>query len=250
MRDLFWRRQSRLEKLRRRHAYAYRGERERRARRLRRTALAVGVCATGVLAFRSPAPEVATAASVRPAPVARLLARQPVARHAEGPAPLFAQAPTDAPRVHRDLARWNRVFRFANRYGIPTDLAGAIHDAAVAEGLEPELAFRLVKTESEFNERARSPVGAVGLTQLMPATARYFVGPVERDQLYDRHLNLRVGFRYLRGLVREYKSLRLALLVYNRGPRAVEAALAQGRDPANGYDTLVTKGYRGRGTID
>jgi soluble lytic murein transglycosylase-like protein len=251
MREL-WRRRRlrRLHRLASRGTYAYRGERERQAKRRRRLALVAGLCATAVIVFHERTPAVATAAPVRPAPVARLLARERAVVAKDVPAPRFTPAVDSGPHVHRAVTRWNRVYRFASRYGISTDLAGAIHDAAVAEGLEPELAFRLVQTESEFNERATSPVGAVGLTQLMPRTARYFAGAVTRNQLYDRHLNLRVGFRYLRGLIREYKSLRLALLVYNRGPVAVEAALNEGRDPANGYETVVTKGYRGRGTID
>ena len=147
------------------------------------------------------------------------------------------------------LRRWHRVYRLAGHYGVATDLAAEIHDIALAEGIEPDLGFRLVRAESEFNERATSPVGAVGLTQVMPGTARYFMRGVSRRHLYERHVNLHVGFRYLRGLVREYKSLRIALLVYNRGPAAVDAALKRGDDPANGYEELVAKGYEGRGTI-
>lgn len=170
------------------------------------------------------------------------------ARHA----PLLVRSPEtrtiDVPRI--DLRRWHRVYRFASRYKIPLDLSGAIHDAAVAEGIEPELAFRLVRVESEFNEHATSPVGAVGLTQLMPGTARHYVAGVTRKQLYDRDLNLRVGFRYLRGLIKEYKGVRMALLVYNRGPVAVQNALEQGDDPTNGYERLVMGTYRGRGTLE
>ena len=193
--------------------------------------LAGGVLATMVL-VRERALEEATAAPARLAPV--------VVRGAE--------------RDHRapaiDLRRWHRVYRFADRYDISPDLAGAIHDAAVAEGIEPELGFRLVRVESEFKERATSPVGAVGLTQVMPATARHFVPHVTRRQLYDRDLNLRIGFRYLRGLIKEYRSLRLALLVYNRGPVAVPPALAQGAAPANGSERVGPDGYQGRGTLE
>ena len=151
--------------------------------------------------------------------------------------------------VKRELARWSRVYHFAARYGIGTDLAKAIHDEAIAAGLEPELAFRLVAVESEFNEHATSPVGALGLTQVMPSTAKYFVKNATRTQLYERHTNLRVGFRYLRTLIRDYDNLRLALLAYNRGPYAVQASLAAGQDPANGYETAVMQGYRGRGLL-
>lgn len=153
--------------------------------------------------------------------------------------------------ARNQLARATKVIEYSTKYRIPADLAGDIFDIAMAEGIEPDLGFRLVKLESDFNERATSPVGAIGLTQVMPATARYFVKNATRERLYDRETNLRVGFRYLRTLIREYKGdLKIALLVYNRGPVAVEAALDMGLDPANGYDRIVMKGYRGRGTVD
>jgi soluble lytic murein transglycosylase-like protein len=149
------------------------------------------------------------------------------------------------------LDRANQILTFSSRYRISADIAASIYDIALAEGLEPELAFRLVRVESQFNEKATSPVGAVGLTQLMPATASYFQKGVTKKQLYDRETNLRIGFRYLRTLINEHDgNLKLALLVYNRGPAAVQRARAAGLDPANGYDRMVAGGYRGSGIVD
>jgi soluble lytic murein transglycosylase-like protein len=153
--------------------------------------------------------------------------------------------------TRNQLDRANKIIAYSTKYRIAADVASSIYDVAMAEGIEPDLGFRLVKLESEFNEHATSPVGAVGLTQVMPATAQYFVKGATREKLYDRETNLRVGFRYLRTLIREYKgNLKIALLVYNRGPAAVDAALGMGLDPANGYDRIVMKGYHGRGTVD
>jgi soluble lytic murein transglycosylase-like protein len=74
---------------------------------------------------------------------------------------------------------------------------------------------------------------------------------VTREQLFEPKTNLHIGFRYLRGLIKEYDNdVPLALLVYNRGPVAVNAALARGESPANGYERIVLKGYEGSGTID
>src|SRR5690606_1952532 len=61
---------------------------------------------------------------------------------------------------------------YARRYGISQELAKTILMSAKAEGIDPELGFRLVRVESVFKTNARSPVGALGLTQLMPSTAR------------------------------------------------------------------------------
>lgn len=162
----------------------------------------------------------------------------------------------DSMRGELDLARAQldrseKIFAYSSRYKIGADLAANIVDVSSAEGIDPELAFRLVKLESDFNSHATSPVGAIGLTQVMPATARYYVKGITREGLYDPTTNLRVGFRYLRGLVREYHGdVNLALLVYNRGPVAVAKARADGNDPSNGYDRIVTKGYRGKGTVE
>lgn len=152
--------------------------------------------------------------------------------------------------VNARLDRANAIMRYSSKYKVGADLAGEVYDISMAEGIEPELAFRLVRVESEFNEHATSPVGAVGLTQLMPSTARYFDKTITREQLYDRRTNLRIGFRYLRTLIREYHGdVKLALLVYNRGPVAVETLRSLGLDPRNGYEQAVMGGYEGPGVV-
>ncbi|HET6680209.1 MAG TPA: transglycosylase SLT domain-containing protein [Gemmatimonadaceae bacterium] len=206
-----------------------------------------GILLTGLIATiavavrdREPAPEPRTAplaASLGDSEATRLRAELSAARQ-------------ELEAANARLERWHRIFAFANRYNISSDLAGSIYDIASAEGIEPELAFRVVKLESDFKERARSSVGAIGLTQLMLPTARYFQKNVTREELYDRETNLRIGFRYLRGLIKEYKTVNLALLVYNRGPAAVLAAREEGVDPSNGYDRIILRGYTGDGVIE
>lgn len=148
-----------------------------------------------------------------------------------------------------DLEKWNRVFGYARRYKIEADLAAAIHDEAVGQNIDPELAFRLVRLESRFHEGAKSSVGAIGLTQLMPATARIYEPGISIDSLHERHTNLRIGFRYLHDMLRQYGSVRTALLVYNRGAEAVLIEKELGIDPSNGYDEIVLRGYRGNGFL-
>jgi soluble lytic murein transglycosylase-like protein len=153
--------------------------------------------------------------------------------------------------VKAQLERSSRILNFSTRYKIGGDMAAAVFDIALAEGIDPELAFRLVRLESGFNERATSPVGAVGLTQLMVPTANYFQRGITRERLYDRKTNLRIGFRYLRTLIKQYDGdTKLALLVYNRGEVAVKKALDAGVSPTNGYDKVLTKGYRGTGVVN
>jgi hypothetical protein len=147
-----------------------------------------------------------------------------------------------------EIDRLKRIHENSAKFGIPADLAERIEDIALAEGIEPHVAFGLVRAESEFNRRAVSPVGAVGLTQLMPSTARYFKDGVGREDLFDRDTNLRIGFRYLRTLVVKYNgNLELALLAYNRGPQRVDELLRAGQDPNNGYVGMVLgRGKRAR----
>lgn len=147
--------------------------------------------------------------------------------------------------------RADKVLKYSTRYHIPGDMATLVFDAAMAEGIDPELAFRLVKLESDFNQHATSSVGAIGLTQVMPETARFFKKGIDREALYDPKTNLHVGFRYLRTLVNQYKgNTKIALLVYNRGEVAVRNAMLAGDNPSNGYDRILTRGYKGKGVIE
>lgn len=205
-------------------------------------------------------PRSATAAStlaIQPAwrPAGAVLSRRANTRHLDSVASLpFGIAPRAVAQSEfeprESLMRWHRIYTYTVRYRVKTDLARRIYDASVTAGIEPELGFRLVRVESVFNPRAQSPVGALGLTQLMLGTAREFEPNVTREELLDPDVNLRIGFKYLRGLIREYKDLKIALLVYNRGPGAVQNAISMGVNPANGYESIVTRGYRGRGTLD
>jgi soluble lytic murein transglycosylase-like protein len=167
------------------------------------------------------------------------------------------EAVSDATRAGRRAALHRSVLAFyALRYGIAFDLAADIERIAYEEGIDPDLAFRLVRVESRFKERAVSPVGALGLTQLMPATAASLEPGIEREQIFEREINLRLGFRYLRWLLKVYDgNVEVALHAYNRGPGTVDRIRAAGGDPANGYADQVLKGghaaepYAGDGLV-
>jgi soluble lytic murein transglycosylase-like protein len=143
------------------------------------------------------------------------------------------------------LDRANAIIGYSVEYRITADMAAAIYDVALSEQLNPGLAFPLVKIESNFNARAKSKAGALGLTQVLPSTARLYEPGLTHEQLYDRETNLRLGFRYLRDLLERYDGdLERTLLAYNRGPARVEELLRAGKDPRNGYAANVLKGYR------
>jgi soluble lytic murein transglycosylase-like protein len=130
-----------------------------------------------------------------------------------------------------------------DKYDISEALANDIYQIAQEEGIDPKIAFGLVKTESAFKNSAVSHVGARGLTQVMPRTARWMVPGTKPSDLHDQKTNLRLGFKYLNQMIDKYKGdVRLALLAYNRGPGTVDKILRRGGDPNNGYADKVLRG--------
>lgn len=104
--------------------------------------------------------------------------------------------------------------------GIPPRYAAKIAELAARFDLSPSLLEALVWQESRWNENAVSPVGAQGLAQLMPGTARY-LGVDPRDPF----ANLEGGARYLREQLDRFGGdIEKALAAYNAGPGRVERA--------------------------
>lgn len=97
--------------------------------------------------------------------------------------------------------------------------AGLIQSAAEAHGLDPALVAAVVEVESSFDASAVSPVGAMGLMQIMPATAAEW-GLMEP---FDAAANVDTGAAYLAWLLDRYGSVELALAAYNAGPGRVDA---------------------------
>lgn len=143
------------------------------------------------------------------------------------------------------LEHMKAVAKYSALYGVPADLAGAIYDIALAEGIHPSLGFQLVKVESRFRPDARSVRDAIGYTQLRLKTARMYDSTVTERALLDRDTNLRLGFRFMKDLLARFdQDLSLALLAYNRGPTRVADMVTRGEDPANGYAEAVLKGVK------
>lgn len=97
--------------------------------------------------------------------------------------------------------------------------APLVRTVAISIDLDPGLADALVTQESSYNPMALSSAGAMGLTQLMPATARAY--GVRNP--YDPTENVIAGLFHFRQLLRRYKDVRLALAAYHAGEPAVNA---------------------------
>jgi len=88
-------------------------------------------------------------------------------------------------------------------------------------GVDPKLALAVAKVESDFNPRAVSSADAIGLFQVLPSTGRESFG-VKRWELFDEDININVGLRHLRRLIRLFGGdLSLALAAYHCGEKRV-----------------------------
>lgn len=104
---------------------------------------------------------------------------------------------------------------------VPANIEALVHKYASQNGLQPELVRAVIQQESGGNPRSESVVGAMGLMQLMPETAK----GLGVQNAFDPEQNIAGGTRYLAGLMKEFgNDLPRALAAYNAGPNAVRKA--------------------------
>ena len=141
-----------------------------------------------------------------------------------------------APEIAVDLAR------NAGRDGVVELETGWPMPVAIPAdaGLDPALAYAIIRQESSFDGSTVSPVGARGLMQLMPDTARNVGKQIGANVAIDRltidpTLNIRLGSTYLRGLVDQFGGVvPFAVAGYNAGPGRIGEWIGQSGDPRTG----------------
>ncbi|MEP6800759.1 MAG: lytic transglycosylase domain-containing protein [Acidobacteriota bacterium] len=119
------------------------------------------------------------------------------------------------------------------RFYYPIEVGGFLASEARQVRLDPAILRGLVRQESVFDPEARSRAGALGLTQLMPGTAKSLSKSVLRVRyrrafLYDPSMNARLGAAYLRSLFDRFSNNSLwALAAYNGGPTRMARVLRE-----------------------
>ena len=113
----------------------------------------------------------------------------------------------------------------------PLGYGETVREAAQRVGLDPYFVAAVIREESSYDPRARSGVGAVGLMQLMPDTARVVAQELglpsdEPGGLWDPAFNVTLGARYLATLRGRFQEPLLAVAGYNAGPHRVQRWLA------------------------
>ena len=148
---------------------------------------------------------------------------------------------TDSPQVALRLAKiaFNRDLPVGD-YALPIGVIPP-YKSLLSDRVDPALVHALSRQESEFNAGAKSPVGAAGLMQLMPGTAkavaRQYKVKFAPAQLTNPTYNVQLGEAHLRELIDSYRgSYFLALAAYNAGGGRVQdwmKAFGDPRDPRN-----------------
>lgn len=161
-------------------------------------------------------------------------------RRTPPPPKVPGEPPKLSPNPTTEAARkaWEAKLRESEWPKPATELVPKLKPVFAAEKIPGELVW-LAEVESSFNPRARSPVGAAGLFQLMPATARRFgLRSFPFDQRYQAEPSARAAAQYLRYLRGKFEDWPLALAAYNSGEGTVQRLLEKHK--ARTFDKIAT----------
>ncbi|MEW5950524.1 MAG: lytic transglycosylase domain-containing protein [Elusimicrobiota bacterium] len=171
-----------------------------------------------------------------------------------------ADLPKDPPPPSVDIVRPDESESFSlsslskSKNGSVPYLSIVLEEAK-KQNFDPEMVLAVIKKESSFNPKAKSSVGAMGLMQLMPDTAKW-LGLKDTSKLFDPATNIKYGIKYLRYLFSEFsetdfssldksdienQSIKKSIAAYNSGPGNVRK---YDKEPHNGIPPFKeTKSY-------
>ncbi len=123
-----------------------------------------------------------------------------------------------------------------------------VRDAKIRD-IDPNLVMAVIHIESRGNTYALSPVGAMGMMQIMPSTGEELAAQLDiqwrgSQTLFDPLLNVRLGIAYLERLESRYGSMSTALAAYNWGPGRIDSRLRHGVALPVVYSGSVLATYR------
>lgn len=169
-------------------------------------------------------------------------------------APPPSQATAPAPARSVDPAvEGVASFLATRRTGLTREETHRLAETIVAESrrheLEPQLVLAVMHVESRFDSYALSPVGAMGIMQILPSTGEELArglgipwhGP---RTLFDPIINVRLGVAYLKQLETRFGDVATALAAYNWGPGHIDRRLRRGRALPTEYTSLVLDAHR------
>ncbi|MBI4848865.1 MAG: transglycosylase SLT domain-containing protein [Nitrospirae bacterium] len=146
--------------------------------------------------------------------------------------------------VAMELGEYRKVIALAEKetdreflpFSYPFGFGDTIEEAAGPRNVDKYLVAAVIREESRFDPKVVSWAGAVGLMQLMPATAYKLKKDIklrlkDRSEIHDVKKNILMGTHYLSQLIRQFKEIPLALAAYNAGENALKRWMAKyGRD--------------------
>jgi soluble lytic murein transglycosylase-like protein len=128
-------------------------------------------------------------------------------------------------------------------------IADAVYKHSRENNKDIDMVLAIIRVESYFNPRAKSPAGACGLMQIMPFWAKEF-GIEIKDLCYNIDTNINCGIKILMSYEKLFKRYDLVLTTYNKGPKQVKKDIREGKDPRTKYSTDIIRAYNKLKKID
>lgn len=130
----------------------------------------------------------------------------------------------------------------------PIKYENIVNESCKMYNIEPELIYAMIKSESGFDEKAESPVGARGLMQITPDTFEWLkIYTNDKDlnieELFNPEVNIRYGTLFISILRKRYYSDEIILCAYNAGMSTVDRWLKDGK-VSNGGEELIFIPYK------